>query len=123
MIDTTKFKKLLEEEQEKLVGELKGIARKNPDDPRDWEATEGVVDPEVTDPIDVADSETELTTNMALERPLEKRLQTVEAALARIEDGTYGVCSIGGNDHPIEEARLHANVAARTCIAHLDEEL
>lgn len=46
---------------------------------------------------------------------LEERLKKVEAALKRIEDGTYGRCA-GGDE--IDEARLKAEPAADTCIAH-----
>ena len=38
-------------------------------------------------------------------------LQEVEAALTRIRRGTYGVCEESG--HRIDEARLHAILAAR----------
>jgi RNA polymerase-binding transcription factor DksA len=41
-------------------------------------------------------------------------LEEVDAALARVERGTYGVCeSCGG---PIAPARLEARPVARTCI-------
>ena len=46
---------------------------------------------------------------------LEGRLKKVEAALERIENGTYGVCT-GGDE--IDEARLKAEPAAETCIEH-----
>jgi DnaK suppressor protein len=46
---------------------------------------------------------------------LEARLKKIEAALKRIEDGTYGKCT-GGDE--IEEARLRAEPAAETCIKH-----
>ncbi len=123
MIDAAKYKKILEEEKRRLVGELNSIGEKIPGAGSDWQATEGAVDPETADPIDVADTETEFTTHMALEQPLEKRLHSVEEALARMSNGTYGLCTIGGADHPIESARLDANPAAKTCINHLDHEM
>jgi DnaK suppressor protein len=46
---------------------------------------------------------------------LEARLKKVEAALVRIGDGSYGKCLEGDE---IEEARLQAEPAAETCIAH-----
>lgn len=46
---------------------------------------------------------------------LEERLSKVEAALAKIADGTYGQCVEGDE---IDENRLRANPAADTCIQH-----
>jgi DnaK suppressor protein len=42
-------------------------------------------------------------------------LRAVSMALARIEDGSYGVCADCGNDIP--DARLKAQPAALTCVA------
>lgn len=123
MIDTHQYKKRLEEEREKLTSELKQVGRRSSDNPSDWEPAETPHDQESADPIDVADNIEELATNVAIEGPLEKRLETVNAALERVEKGTYGLCEIGGTDHPIETARLDANPAAKTCILHLDQEL
>ena len=123
MIDTQQYKKRLEEERVRLIEELKEVGRRSSEDPKNWEPAESEHDRESADPVDVADNIEELATNVAIEGPLEKRLETVDAALARIEEGTYGVCSFGGTDHPIEEARLGANAAAKTCIEHLDQEM
>jgi RNA polymerase-binding transcription factor DksA len=41
-------------------------------------------------------------------------LAEVDAALARVEDGTYGVCESCGR--PVDPARLEARPVARTCI-------
>ncbi|HYE22779.1 MAG TPA: TraR/DksA C4-type zinc finger protein [Verrucomicrobiae bacterium] len=46
---------------------------------------------------------------------LEEKLTKVEAALKRIEDGTYGKCAMGDE---IEEDRLRALPEADTCIKH-----
>lgn len=42
----------------------------------------------------------------------------IHTALARIEAGTYGVCSVCGDDIP--EARLQALPTATTCIVHAE---
>jgi DnaK suppressor protein len=42
-------------------------------------------------------------------------LREVEAALQRVEDGSYGTCIDCGKD--IDVARLHAQPSARRCIA------
>jgi RNA polymerase-binding transcription factor DksA len=52
---------------------------------------------------------------LSVTKDLEDRLNKVEAALKRIEEGTYGKCTEGDE---IDEARLRAEPAAATCIAH-----
>jgi DnaK suppressor protein len=54
--------------------------------------------------------------DLALESTLEHQLQEVNAALDRIQGGTYGVCEKGGED--IDPERLRAYPAARTCVQH-----
>ena len=50
----------------------------------------------------------------ALARQARSRLDEIDAALARVAAGTYGVCESCGL--PIGEERLAARPAARTCI-------
>jgi RNA polymerase-binding transcription factor DksA len=45
---------------------------------------------------------------------LRESLEEVDAALKRLEDGTYGICEVCGK--PIGAARLEAMPAARLCI-------
>jgi RNA polymerase-binding transcription factor DksA len=45
---------------------------------------------------------------------LQETLDDVEAALLRLQDGTYGLCEVCGK--PIGAARLEAMPAARLCI-------
>jgi len=52
--------------------------------------------------------------NQALAAQLRDQLDDVEAAIAKLDDGTYGVCEICGR--PIGEARLEAMPTARLCI-------
>jgi DnaK suppressor protein len=51
----------------------------------------------------------------ALAGTLRGTLQDIDAALGKIEQGTYGLCESCGR--PIAEARLEAMPAARLCIA------
>lgn len=51
----------------------------------------------------------------SLSRRLEQHLAEVDAALARLEAGTYGVCTTCGG--PVAPERLEARPAARECIA------
>lgn len=50
----------------------------------------------------------------ALIRQAVIRLLEIDAALGRLEDGTYGLCEVCGG--PISAARLEARPSARTCI-------
>jgi RNA polymerase-binding transcription factor DksA len=52
----------------------------------------------------------------ALAKDLEKELSELEAALERIENGTYGVCEKCKN--PIEQGRLEAFPQSRFCASH-----
>ncbi|MEJ8282385.1 DnaK suppressor protein [Curtobacterium sp. PvP017] len=45
-----------------------------------------------------------------------QRIEQVDAALARLDAGTYGTCTVGGE--PIPAARLAAVPWAATCVAH-----
>jgi DnaK suppressor protein len=45
-----------------------------------------------------------------------RRIGLVDAALGRLDAGTYGTCAVGGE--PIPEARLVAVPWAATCVAH-----
>lgn len=60
-----------------------------------------------------ADLETDTTISMAQRHAAE--LQEIDAALARIADGSYGVCEECGGD--IGAPRLEAQPIARLCIA------
>ncbi|CAI9416054.1 TraR/DksA family transcriptional regulator [Nocardioides sp. T2.26MG-1] len=50
----------------------------------------------------------------ALVRQAEQHLAEVEAALARVEDGTYGRCVVCGR--PIPEERLEVRPTAAACV-------
>lgn len=56
---------------------------------------------------------------MALTQFKEEELDDVNAALAAIEEGTYGECTVCGKDIPFE--RLEALPTALTCIDHADQ--
>src|SRR4051812_27944711 len=50
----------------------------------------------------------------------ERRLDEIDAALARIEDGSYGLCAADGKPIPLE--RLRAVPWAARCIDHQREQ-
>lgn len=116
-MDIQHFKDLLLKESETLEEQLASIGRKNPDQKGDWEAVATDLDPDNADEFDVAEDMENFETNKAILNQLEIRLNNVKDALKRIEEGTYGVCRIGGEQ--IEKDRLEANPAADTCKVHM----
>ena len=114
-MNTDSFKTRLTDEKNNLEAELATVGRRNPSNPNDWEAVQPETTPEA-DPNDVASEISGYEENAGIVKELEARLNDVLAALARIDAGTYGTCTVGGEQ--IEEARLEADPAATTCIAH-----
>lgn len=110
------MKKMLLAEKARLEGELGSVGHKNPDIKGDWSPSAPDLNSPTSDPTDVSDSIEEFEKNAALEVELEARLMEVDVALNKIEAGSFGKCRIC--KAPIEEARLKANPAAQTCIAH-----
>lgn len=116
-MNTEPYKQRLEAEKATLEAELATVGRRNPGNPADWEARPTDTGQEA-DPTDQADLMENYSENNAILTDLEGRYNSVVAALSRIENGSYGVCSISGE--AIEEERLSADPAAATCKAHLN---
>ncbi|MBI2096268.1 MAG: TraR/DksA C4-type zinc finger protein [Candidatus Taylorbacteria bacterium] len=117
-IEISRYKQKLFEEIKTLEDELKSVGRRNPANPADWEATpERGWDALPADENEVADSIEEFEENSAILKQLEIRYNEVKNALKRVEDGTYGICVVGGEE--IEADRLEANPAATTCKKHM----
>jgi RNA polymerase-binding transcription factor DksA len=117
-MNTDTFRARLQEEKATLERELGTVGRRNPANPGDWEAVPPESEPE-PDPNDQADVMEEFGNNNAILKDLEARLGSVDDALARIQEGTYGTCRVGGEQ--IEEDRLEADPTAGTCKAHLND--
>ncbi len=116
MTDTQKFGQALEEEKKSLKEQLSTIAKPSEEVPGTWEAIQVGTENEA-DPNDQADHLDEYQENRAIVDVLNARYQEVTAALERIEAGSYGTCEVGGEI--IEEDRLEADPAAKTCKTHL----
>ncbi|MDO8572821.1 MAG: TraR/DksA family transcriptional regulator [bacterium] len=117
-IDTAHFKEKLEAEKTLIEGELRGVGRINPENPKDWEATPSPIDVSSADKTEVAEQMEEFEERGAVEVELENKLGSITRALDKIKNNTYGVCEVG--NEPIEIARLEANPAAITCIKHMN---
>lgn len=116
------FKTKLEAEASEIEAELDKIAKKDPAQKGNWDPTAGDIDvmSPLADPNEAADKIEELESNKMVTDALEVRYTQVMKALAKMDEGTYGTCEISGEQ--IEEDRLQANPAARTCKEHMKEE-
>lgn len=113
---TEQFRVKLLAEKVLLEGELGGISRKSPSSVGGWEATSGGMEVDTADENEVADKLEELEENTGIVSQLDTQLIEVNAALERIENGTYGLCEICGKE--IELDRLEANPSSRISIKH-----
>jgi RNA polymerase-binding transcription factor DksA len=118
-MNTEHFKQKLEEELKLVTGQLNELGWKDPET-GEWDATGKDLD--VTTPMadrnEAADQLEELVERQGETSTLQARRNEVKDALAKIAAGTYGTCEIGGET--IEEDRLEANPAAKTCKAHME---
>lgn len=116
MINTAPHKEKLLAEKKKLEGELASVGQRNPSNPADWEPTPEKMDVSTADANEMADAMEEFEVRASINEKLEARLNSVTRALEKIEKETFGTCEECKKE--IEEARLAADPAARTCIAH-----
>ena len=114
--DLEYFKQKLSAEKAQLETELNGVGQKNPGNPNDWQVTTKDIDVDTADENELADKLEEFEGNSGILKQLEGQLIDVNAALARIESKTYGLCEVCGK--PIEKERLEANPSARVSIKH-----
>ena len=81
---------------------------------------EGEADAQPTtfDPADAASDTVQRTEDLSILESLETELGEIDAALARVADGTYGIDQLTGE--PIDPARLEAVPTARTNVTGRD---
>ena len=112
-IDTTEFRQQLEEERARLTSAIEYLHKENP----------GTMEDEIGDPgAGGADNHVGDMASVTFDRELDEGLQegaqqtvkAIDAALAQIEAGTYGICARCGK--PIGEERLRAIPWATLCI-------
>ncbi len=109
-LDTSEFQHLLEEQRAAVVAAIEYLHRENPGSIKD-ETSEVTVDNHLAETASVTvDREIDYT----LEENEEEVLAAIDAALARIQEGTYGRCQRCGQ--PIAEGRLRAIPYATLCI-------
>jgi RNA polymerase-binding transcription factor DksA len=115
--NTEHYKKLLEKELKLLEKDLKTVGRINPDNPKDWEPTPPVTNTMGAEPEEIAEKMEEYEENTAVLKQLEIKYNEVKEALARTYDDTFGYCIVCKKE--IEDDRLAANPAAKTCKKHM----
>ena len=115
-----KFKKILEEERDRLIAELSSIAKKDPRMKDNWIANFPQMEVGETGSHASRDEEEdeveEYEVRLEAEHSLESRLLQVTRALHRIEVGEYGTCLTCKKEISME--RLEANPAAEFDMEH-----
>ena len=119
-METEHIKTKLTAERDQLITELKTLGVANPQTSADWIPTTDEPSTAEPDPIDLGDRSEEWQERRGTLDALETRLNNIERALAKIEADTFGTCELCGEQ--IEEDRLNANPAARTCKTHINDE-
>jgi RNA polymerase-binding protein DksA len=111
-VDTNRFRQALLEERERVTKAIEFLHEENPGSLEDESGeVAGTLDNHLGDTATVT-YDREL--DYSLEENSETVLREIDAALARIDDGSYGTCEICGK--PIGEERLEAMPWTRLCI-------
>jgi RNA polymerase-binding protein DksA len=112
VVDTERFRTLLLEERQRVVDAIDNIHTENP----------GSLGDETDEPTyqdnhlgDIATATFDREMASTLEDNSTHVLNEIDAALARVEEGTFGMCKACGN--PIDPERLEALPWATLCIA------
>jgi RNA polymerase-binding protein DksA len=111
-IDTEHFRTLLLNERQKVADAIDYLHEEHPGSLED--ETEEITSGADNHPGDVATATVDREIDYTLEENSEHVLQAIDAALKRIDDGTYGVCERCGR--PIEPERLELLPYATLCI-------
>jgi DnaK suppressor protein len=112
-VDTARFRDLLVEKRQGVVNALENLHKENSSSLADetGELVSGSADQHLAD---TATETVEREIGNTLEEHDERLLGAIDAALARIDNGTYGKCVNCGAQIP--EARLEAMPWATLCI-------
>ena len=110
-MDKATAAKRLEEERIRLQGIREGIQREQDDAISDAGSELSSVDQH---PGDSGTETFEMEKNVSLLEQVDDELLEVEAAVQRLEGGSYGSCQVCGR--PIGDERLEAMPATRFCV-------
>jgi DnaK suppressor protein len=112
-IELDEFRRLLEVEQARLIKTVKFLHDENPGSLED-ELGEIGLGHDDNHLGDTASETYDRELDQGLEEGVQQTLGEIEAALRRIDEGTYGTCLMCGK--PIAEQRLRALPWAQLCI-------
>lgn len=118
-MNTEQYKQTLEQEKETILANMKNIGAYNNPTTGTWDVAPTPAESGEADSNENADRFEDFEEKSSEVKILEKRLNDISAALAKMDIGTYGICEVC--QMPIESARLDANPAARTCLTHINE--
>jgi RNA polymerase-binding transcription factor DksA len=113
-IDTEHFRTRLESEREKVRNAIEYLHKENPGAP-DESTGDLAMGPGDNHLADIATETVDREIDYTLEENSGNVLREIEAALKRIDDGTFGICANCGN--PIEPERLEYLPWATLCAA------
>jgi RNA polymerase-binding transcription factor DksA len=117
MLDKKKIKEKLEKERDILLESLRGMGKLNNEN-GEWEAIPEELDAPESDENDKADRFEDFEARSSMIRTLEPRLNNILKALRGLNKESFGHCEVCKKE--IEQSRLEANPAARTCKKHLE---
>lgn len=120
-MDTTPYVRMLEKERARLEAELSRIGVRDSHIPTMWNVRSPALDTMSADENEMADRVEEEHIDAIVLDELVARLHLVTHALDKVSAGTFGRCEIC--ERTIEEDRLTANPAARTCKADMGKEV
>lgn len=109
MIDTNKFREILEKQRTALEESVAYLKKSDPSLDRNAVDAGNTLDDDITE-IEGHDRIT------ATRLQMKQDLAEVEAALKRLEEGAFGKCNVGGEE--ISQGRLEAMPTARICLEH-----
>lgn len=112
MIETTKFKEILVKQRASLEESIAYLKKSDPSLDENAIDAGNTLDDDITE-IEGHDRIT------ATKLQMKQELAEVEVALKRLEEGTFGKCSVGGED--ISPERLEAMPTARVCLKHVTQ--
>lgn len=116
----TLSKEFIREQKEKLVSEKESLKKSIGEIAKEEPGAEGHYEMDRPDygrsDEENADEEERYLAESEVGNSIENHLREIDAALEKIEKGTYGVCTECGRE--IEEERLKAFPAAATCADH-----
>lgn len=104
-----KLKKQLEQELQEIEQQLEESERPQATELSNYD----------NHPADNASDLTDQLTEMAIDEHRSDNAEEIKRALQAMEDGTYGVCAVCGEEIPL--GRLEAMPKALTCVEHAEQ--